>query len=171
MQLVLTKDFESVKNKYIDVINNTPELEKHARWVYGQHPTDEMIKSYIENGEMYLFYDCETVAGMVALVMGQGKDYEAVSWVLPVSGNEVLTLHMLAVCPEYQGRAIGGKIIEAAAGLARSCGKKVLRLDALASNLPAQKMYEKAGFLYRGKQFLYAENTGWTDFLFYEKVL
>ena len=49
-------------------------------------------------------------------------------------------------------------------------GKKALRLDALKSNLPAQKMYEKAGFIYRGEQRLYAENTGMTEFLYYEKV-
>ena len=47
-------------------------------------------------------------------------------------------------------------------------GKKAIRLDALASNIPAQHMYEKLGFAYRGKRNLYAENTGWTDFLYYE---
>lgn len=40
----------------------------------------------------------------------------------------------------------------------------------LKSNFPAQKMYEKAGFVYRGEQRLYAENTGMTEFLYYEKV-
>ena len=37
------------------------------------------------------------------------------------------------------------------------------------SNLPAQRMYEKAGFSFRGVQRLYAENTGMTDFLYYEE--
>ncbi|MBR5705795.1 MAG: hypothetical protein IKX21_07500, partial [Deltaproteobacteria bacterium] len=31
--------------------------------------------------------------------------------------------------------------------------------------------FEKAGFSFRGKQHLYAENTGWADFLYYEKTL
>ena len=43
-----------------------------------------------------------------------------------------------------------------------------IRLDALASNTPAHKIYERLGFEYRGKQHLYAENTGWTDFYFFE---
>lgn len=55
--------------------------------------------------------------------------------------------------------------------LARQNVKKAVRLDTLASNIPAQHMYTKLGFLYRGKQTLYAENTGWTDFLYYEFVL
>ena len=50
-------------------------------------------------------------------------------------------------------------------------GKKALRLDALKSNLPAQRMYGKLGFSYRGEQYLYAENTGWTDFLYYERII
>lgn len=40
--------------------------------------------------------------------------------------------------------------------------------DTLASNIPAQKLYEKLGFTYSGKQHWYAENTGWTDFYLYE---
>ena len=43
-----------------------------------------------------------------------------------------------------------------------------IRLDALASNTPAHRIYERLGFEYRGKQHLYAENTGWTDFFFFE---
>ena len=47
-------------------------------------------------------------------------------------------------------------------------GKKAVRFDALKSNIPAQKMYERYGFKFRGIQKLYYENTGWADFLFYE---
>ena len=48
MQLVRTSDFETAKKAYLGVIENTPQIEKHARWVYGKHPTDEMLKTYIE---------------------------------------------------------------------------------------------------------------------------
>ncbi len=33
---------------------------------------------------------------------------------------------------------------------------------------PAQRLYERLEFVCRGRQHLMAENTGWTDFLFYE---
>ena len=46
--------------------------------------------------------------------------------------------------------------------------KNRVYLDALATNKPAQHLYESLGFAYRGKRNLYAENTGWTDFLYYE---
>jgi ribosomal protein S18 acetylase RimI-like enzyme len=52
--------------------------------------------------------------------------------------------------------------------MAKSKGMQAIRLDALASNTPAHKLYKRLGFEYRGQQHLYAENTGWTDFYFFE---
>ena len=52
--------------------------------------------------------------------------------------------------------------------IAQNNGMQAIRLDALASNTPAHKIYERLGFEYRGKQHLYAENTGWMDFDFFE---
>ena len=171
MNLVQAYDLETVKVHYIKVIENTPEIEKYARWVYGKHPTDEGLRSYIENGEMYLLMDQDTVAGMVVIVMHQGLDYEAVPWAEKLENDQVATLHLLAVCPEYRERTLGNTILELAGELAKQNGKKAMRLDVLESNLPAQRMYEKAGYVYRGKQRWYAENTGWTNFLLYEKSL
>ena len=171
MKLVQAYDPERVKACYINVIENTPEIGKYARWVYGKHPTDEGLGSYIENGEMYLLTDQDAIAGMVAIVMHQGPEYEAVCWSEELENDQVATLHLLAVCPEYRGRDLGMTILKLAIELAKEKGKKSMRLDVLASNLPAQRMYEKAGFVYRGKQHWYAENTGWTDFLLYEKLL
>ena len=171
MNLVRAYDLETVKGHYINAIENTPEIEKYARWVYGKHPTDEALRLFIENGEMYLLADGGTVAGMVAIVMHQGPDYEDIPWTEKLENDQVATLHLLAVCPEYRGRALGSTILELAGELAKQHGKKAVRLDVLESNLPAQHLYEKNGFIYRGKEHWYAENTGWTDFLLYEKPL
>jgi ribosomal protein S18 acetylase RimI-like enzyme len=166
--LELAKDFELVRQKYIDVIENTPDMREYARWVYGQHPTDEMLKSYIDNNEMYFCIYDENIVGMIAIVMHQNDDYKTVAWEREFKNDEVSTLHILAICPEYQKKGYGTKILEEAVELSSKNGKKAVRFDALKSNVPAQKMYEKFGFEFCGIQNLYAENTGWTDFLFYE---
>ena len=171
MHLVQAHDLETVKEHYINVIKNTPEIEQYARWAYGKHPTDEGLRSYIENGEMYLLTDRGIVAGMVAIVMHQGPDYETVRWAEKLSNEQVSTLHLLAVVPDYRGQSLGRRILQEAIELSAKNGKKALRLDTLKTNLPAQHMYDKAGFSYRGEQYLYAENTGWTDFLYYEKTI
>ena len=108
------------------------------------------------------------LVGMIAIVMHQNDDYKTVAWDRELRNDEVSTLHILAVCPEYQKKGYGVKILEAAVELSRKNGKKAVRFDALKSNIPAQKMYERYGFKFRGIQKLYYENTGWADFLFYE---
>ena len=171
MELVRTNDFETVRGKYIDVTENTPDIRQHARWIYGRHPDDESLRAYIDNGEMYVLKDGEEIVGMVAVVMHQDSDYEPIAWAEDLENDEVATLHLLAVCPAYRGRSLGAKILEEVTALALKNGQRAIRLDTLFCNLPAQHMYEKAGFTYRGKQNWYAGNTGWIDFLFYEKVL
>ena len=70
--------------------------------------------------------------------------------------------------PDVQGKGIGSEMIREAIRLAQTNGMKAIRLDALASNTPAHKIYKALGFEYRSQQHLYAENTGWTDFYFFE---
>ncbi|MDD6038893.1 MAG: GNAT family N-acetyltransferase [bacterium] len=171
MKLQLSNDFELIKEKYIEVIEHTEHMEEHARWVYGQHPTDELLKGYMERNEMYTYMDGDKVAGIVAITMYQGDDYEPVPWEIPLKKDEVASLHILTVCPEYQGKGVARKMILDIIEHAKKNGKKAVRLDTLATNIPAQHMYESIGFQYRGKQNLYAKNTGWTDFLYYEKIL
>ena len=119
---------------------------------------------------MYFLMDHDSVAGAAVISMGQGKDYENIAWKDDLPNDQVTTIHLLAVCPAYQGRALGTRILEEAMDIAVRNGEKVLRLDLLKTNLPAKRMYEKAGFSYRGEQRLYAENTGMMDFLYYEKI-
>ena len=140
MHLVNTDDFETVKGKYIDVIENTPDIEKYARWIYGKHPTDESLKAYIDRGEMYVLTDGEEIAGMAAVALCQGDDYLNISWEKDLPNDEVATVHLLAVCPDHRGKALGIKILEEAMGIAVRNGKKALRLDALKSNLPEFKL-------------------------------
>ena len=171
MHLIPANDFETVKAGYRDVTENTPHMRQYARWVYGKHPTDEGLMSLLGRGELYLWKEGDDVAGMIAIVMGQEQAYECIPWAETLANDQVATIHLLAVCPPYQGRGLGSRMLEEAAVLAAQKGREVLRLDVLASNLPAQRLYEKAGFSYRGKQDMYAENTGRTDFLFYEKTV
>ena len=162
------EDFESIMAFYDDVIERTPEIATYARWSRGKHPTAEGIKAYIEEGSMYLYREKGKIVGAVAFPMYQGVDYHAIEWSKQAADNEVAVIHLLAVSPDCQGKGIGSQMVREAINLAKEKGMKAVRLDALASNTPAHKLYERLGFEYRGKQHLYAENTGWTDFYFFE---
>ena len=112
----------------------------------------------------------EEIAGMAVIVMRQGDEYSGITWKDNLPSDEVAAVHLLAVCPDHRGKSLGVKILEEAMEIALRNGKKALRLEVLKSNVPAQRMYDKAGFVFRGEQRLYAENTGMMDFLYYEKI-
>jgi ribosomal protein S18 acetylase RimI-like enzyme len=162
------KDLDSLITFYDDVTEHTPEIAIYARWQKGKHPTVEGIKTYVDEGSMFLYKESGAIVGAMAVTMYQGEDYHAIKWSQNIPDNEVAVIHILAVSPDKQGAGIGSEMICEAIRLAQSKGMKSVRLDALASNTPAHRIYERLGFEYRGKQHLYAENTGWTDFYFFE---
>ena len=156
---------------YKHVITDTPDMDRYGRWKIGLYPMEQDIENYIGTGAMYVLSDDDVIIGAMAVTMNQGDDYHSIHWALPLADDEVSVIHVLSVNPDYQGKGVGKRLIEEAVLIARDNGKKALRLDALAGNTPAHRLYEKNGFAYRGKQNLYAENTGWTDFFFFELEL
>ena len=168
LELATQKEFDAIITFYDDVTDRTPEIEKYARWSKRKHPTLEGIKAYIEEGSMYLYKEEDVIVGAMAVTMYQGEDYHAIEWLQQVADDKAAVIHILAVNPDYQSKGIGSEMVREAIRLAKNDGIQAIRLDALASNTPAHKLYEHLGFEYRGKQHLYAENTGWTDFFFFE---
>ena len=117
---------------------------------------------------MYVLEDGDVMVAAMAITMSQGEDYHDVEWSVSLEDDEVAVVHIVCVNPDYQKQGIGKRMIQESIALAEESGKKAVRLDALASNHPAHRMYGELGFELKGTQKLYAENTGWTDFLFFE---
>ena len=162
------EDDDAIMAFYDDVTARTPDISLHARWSKGKHPTAVGIRAYIKEGSMYLYKEQGIIVGAMAVTMYQGVDYHAIEWSQQVPDDKVAVIHILAVNPDRQGSGVGSEMVREAIRLARKNGMKAVRLDALASNTPAHSMYKRLGFEYRGKQHLYPENTGWTDFYFFE---
>ena len=168
LELATQNDFETIIAFYDDVTERTPEMSTYARWQKNKHPTEEGISAYINEGSMYIYRERGVIVGAMAVTMYQGEDYHTIEWSQQVPDEKVAVIHILAVSPDRQGKGIGSEMIRETIRIALSKGMQAIRLDALASNTPAHKLYERLGFEYRGKQHLYAENTGWTDFYFFE---
>ena len=168
LELATQNDFDAIIVFYDDVTERTPEMATYARWSKGKHPTVEGIRAYIDEGSMYLYRENDAIVGAMAVTMYQGEDYRAIDWTEQVADDKVAVIHILAVSPDAQGKGFGSEMIREAIRLAQNNGMQAVRLDALASNTPAHRLYERLGFEYRGEQHLYAENTGWTDFYFFE---
>lgn len=163
------EDFDKLRLAYIDVINRTEDVMETTRWVYGQHPTDDMLRAYIEAGYMYIYKDNQRIVAMMAITPSKDDVYHEIDWKQDLADADVSVVHILAVTPDYQGCGTGNVMVELAIDIAVRNHSKSLRLDVLAANRPAQALYKKHGFEYRGKKYLQAQNTGWTDFFFFER--
>ena len=163
-------DFQRITQFYREAIAHTEHMDTYARWVYGQHPTDAMIRRYLQADAMYC---CEKDGSIIsaAAVTQQGEDYHDAAWAFPLRDDEVSVVHLLCVMPEWQGKGVARETMGLVAELSREAGKKAVRLDALACNTPAHRLYESLGFQKRDQRRWYADNVGWTDFFLYELVL
>lgn len=164
-------DFDRVSQFYRDAIAHTPEMERFGRWIYGLHPTDEMIRNYIHSGAMFTCEEQGEILCAFALTPSQGSDYHDTTWGMELEDDQAAVVHLLCVNPKYQHQGVGRQSMTLAIDLARQMGKQALRLDALASNIPAHRLYESLGFQHRGTARWFADNVGWTDFYLFELIL
>lgn len=164
-------DLDRLSSFYRSVIDNTPSMSVCCRWIYGLHPSDELIREYINTDTMYCTEADGQLLSALAAVPYQDESYHDTTWGITAVDDEVMTIHILGVHPACQGQGIARRTMAAAEALAGSLGKKAVRLDALKSNTPAQRMYEALGYVRRDEKRWYACNIGWTDFILYEKPL
>ena len=109
--------------------------------------------------------------GAVAVTNAQSKEYRKIHWKVKVDDQDAAVVHLLMVLPEYQGDGAATAALDEIIKLAVDKKKKAVRLDAIGTNVPAQKLYEKYGFVNCGTAQEYYESTGETEFVFYEYVL
>lgn len=161
-------DFERITDFYKYVIDNTDTMPECCRWIYGLHPSDEMIALYITEGSLYYCEQDGVIISAVSATPYQGDDYHDVEWDDKLADDEVGSVHILAINPDIQKQGMASKTMNAVYELFKAAGKKAIRLDALDTNLPAQRLYESLGYKKIDVRNWYACNLGYADFLVYE---
>ena len=165
------RDFEDVRQFYEAVIDGMAGSDYHPRWKKGIYPTDAFFRAAIQKGELHIVRLDGAVVGAMVLNHQSSEGYEGVKWALSAQEEQITVIHTLAVLPACHGRGIGRFLVGQAIQTAREGGQRAVRLDVLASNLPAQRLYAGMGFEYRETVRLFYENTGLTDFMLYEFVI
>lgn len=165
------EDFGRIKDFYIHVIENTETMKDCCRWIYGLHPYDELIKAYIDSGDMYYGERDGKIIAVIALTKKQGDDYHDIPWQKEFADDEVAVGHIMCCDPALKRQGLAKDLLKSVCELCRSLGKKAYRFDTLASNTPAQALYDSLGYKRIAQRRWYARNTGWTDFILYEMLL
>lgn len=114
-------------------------------WHMGVYPARSDLEGRLAAGELYVGEQGGAlVAGMV-VTEGEDPIYAKVPWQVPAAPDEVAVLHLLVVDPAARGRGVGGRMVAAAARVARRAGMRALHLDTLETNVGAIALYKGCG--------------------------
>ncbi len=111
--------------------------------------------------------DSDGIIGAVLVNGHQGTGYENGVWRLTT--DRVAVVHLLAVAPNHQHKGIARALLSCARDSVRDQAD-VIRLDTLANNLPAKRLYEGFGFQVSGDIDVECEGVGVKKFTLYEYV-
>jgi ribosomal protein S18 acetylase RimI-like enzyme len=142
-------DREAVETMHVQVI-------QQAGTYLGRGPWDDDVyaieETYLNNQGEFLIGEWD------GLFVAMGA--------LKRTTPERAEIKRMRVHPDYQGRGLGQIILSELEDRARALGYKTLHLDTGVIQVPAQKLYEKNGFLRVGR-----DKYGDVEVILYEKQL
>ena len=156
---------------YNSLIDGLEGLTYSPAWKKDIYPTSEDLKNAIEQGWLYYGVINNRIAAAMVLNHLQNDAYKNPDWKTIAADEEVMVIHLLGVHKDFTRQGTGLAMVRYAVSLAKETGMKTLRLDVLKGNLPAEKLYEKAGFVYITTIPMFYEDTGWEEFSLYEYPL
>ena len=142
-------DLDSIERLYDDLNDHLAAHTNYPGWRKGSYPLRQDAEEGLHDGTLYVVEIDGTIAGTVMYLRTQAPAYQAASWQLPLDAP-VITLHILAVHPAYQGQGVGRALMDYAEVLARETGALAIRLDTHEANAPACRLYESCGYSMRG---------------------
>lgn len=174
METVVSKavleDLDDVVLLYDAVGRVSAGTDNDPIWQMGIYPTIEMLASEIEQGNVFILRAAGELAGAVVVNRGIEAGYEDVSWASDVPLGESAIIHLFGMHPDFKGKGLARAFLAEVERTLRERGERVIRFDVVATNIGAQKVYERLGFTPCGKAWLeYEDYQG--DFYFFEKEL
>lgn len=169
IRVAKSEEYAAVRSFYHRMIDMMREDEYAPAWEKGVYPSDLYLKEAIENDELWVCECGEEYMAAMIVNHKSNEEYKSVRWSVEAEDHEVTVIHTLGVLPPFQGKGIAGAMVQKAIALAETTHQKAIRLDVLGRNIPAQKLYVKHGFRYVDTIKMFYEDTGWTDFLLYER--
>ena len=135
-------DLEELIALYRHVADQMNEKELY-QWHWGDYPNEELIRSDVEKGTMYVLRTDGRITAAVAAYTEQDPEYDGRRWTCGVRPG---CFHRLAVHPSTQGAGLGGLVLDDVQQILRRSGCDCVRCDTSERNSAALKLYEKMGF-------------------------
>ncbi|MCR5138494.1 MAG: GNAT family N-acetyltransferase [Oscillospiraceae bacterium] len=164
-------DYEEVRHFYHSLIDCLIPEQCYVCWKKDVYPSPEFLRSSIDHGDLYFCRDGERMAGAMVLNHEYNVSYSNYQWQTAADDSELLIVHALGVHSDFTGKGFAKAMVQKAIDIARETNMKAIRLDVIAGNIPAERLYQGFGFQHVASLQMYYEDTGWADFNLYEYVL
>ena len=164
-------EFPDVRAFYWDVIDAVGDDSDSVGWKKDVYPAPDFLKDSIQNGELFIAVEDNTIVGAMVLNHEFNDSYNNFQWPVTAAQHEATGIHALAVRPSSRKKGYAKQLVQFAIDYARMHSQKVIRLDVLNGNRSAEQLYRSMGFQYRHTLPMFYEDTGWTDFDLYEYPL
>ncbi len=171
IRLAKTPELHAVCDFYWSLIAAAAESEYPPGWQKEVYPTTEMLCTAIRQEELFLGLEKGEIIA-AAIVDHEGNEsYRSCDWPTKAAPEEVTMIHALGVHPGHTRQGLARQLLDAIIARAKDCSQRCIRLDVLKGKLPAERLYQAAGFHLLHELEMFYEDTGWTLFLLYELAL
>ncbi len=162
------EEYSAVRAFYHRLIDLMRDAAYKPGWEKGVYPADSQLRQAIDGQQLYVGeLEGETACAMI-MDRQCNEGYSGAPWLVEAHPEQVSVIHALGVLPTLQGRSLGREMVGFAFERARALGSRVIRLDVLSGNLPAEKLYLGLGFYRVSTARMFYPDTGWTEFDLYE---
>ena len=170
MRKAACADLDALADLYRAVSQEVSGTDNDPIWEVGVYPTMEELARFIDEGAFYIAEVEGRMAGALVATHGSEDGYEDVAWRSDIPLEDSVIIHLFGMHPDFKGQGLARPIMEWVAYDLRATGERVLRLDVIAENVGAQRVYERLGFAQCGGAWLeYPDYQG--EFVFFEKEL
>lgn len=171
LRQAMLSDLDEVEEFYGQVSDDMAHAEYSSKWTRGVYPSRAMLERHISLGNLFVLEIEGDLAGSLVLDHKHADGYEDASWLVQAEEDEIYIAHIVAVATRFQGKGLGRAIMRQAADVCRMRGGRAIRLDVIDGNVPAMRMYEKAGFRHIERRTLHYEGVDPMVFELYELEL
>lgn len=141
------------------------------QWHFGIYPDEEDLAAHIREGEFMLLLSGERIAAAAVLAGKDDPIYAEAAWHFSAKAEEVCVLHLFAVHPDFRRTGVSNAMLSGLIASAEAAGRRLMRLDVVCGNLPAERLYAKHGFRFAEQRRVFYEDTGEIEVRLYERLL